>query len=141
MEESFYHLTVKGNDLKIYVRRFQELATLFPTMVPDSEKMIEVFIRELPRSIEWNVTASNPQTLEEANDIAHRLMDQDLALSSVLLATRWAIRPRTVETKGQPLEVICYQRQLLVMPVEKKGILQISAERPPTRMPREEPTC
>ncbi|GJX53344.1 reverse transcriptase domain-containing protein [Tanacetum coccineum] len=28
MEDEFYHLTVKGNDLKTYVRRFQELATL-----------------------------------------------------------------------------------------------------------------
>ncbi|GJT06745.1 putative reverse transcriptase domain-containing protein [Tanacetum coccineum] len=55
MEDEFYHLTVKGNDLKTYVRRFQELATLCPTMVPDSEKMMEVFIRGLPRSIEGNV--------------------------------------------------------------------------------------
>ncbi|GKF77590.1 hypothetical protein Tco_0230060, partial [Tanacetum coccineum] len=59
-EDEFYHLTVKGNDLKTYVRRFQELATLCPTMVPDSEKMIEVFIGGLPRSIEGNVTASKP---------------------------------------------------------------------------------
>ncbi|GJQ89644.1 putative reverse transcriptase domain-containing protein [Tanacetum coccineum] len=28
MEDEFYHLTVKGNDLKTYVRRFQELTTL-----------------------------------------------------------------------------------------------------------------
>ncbi|GKA45954.1 reverse transcriptase domain-containing protein, partial [Tanacetum coccineum] len=33
MENEFYHLIVKGNDLKTYVRRFQELATLCPTMV------------------------------------------------------------------------------------------------------------
>ncbi|GKB75182.1 reverse transcriptase domain-containing protein [Tanacetum coccineum] len=39
MEDEFYHLTVKGNDLKTYVRRFQELATLCPTMVPDQRKM------------------------------------------------------------------------------------------------------
>ncbi|GJU61758.1 reverse transcriptase domain-containing protein [Tanacetum coccineum] len=60
MEYEFYHLTVKGNDLKTYMRRFQELATLCPTMVPDSEKMMEVFIGGLPRSIEGNVTASKP---------------------------------------------------------------------------------
>ncbi|GKF41627.1 reverse transcriptase domain-containing protein, partial [Tanacetum coccineum] len=42
MEDEFYHLTMKGNDLKTYVRRFQELTTLCPTMVPDSEKMMEV---------------------------------------------------------------------------------------------------
>ncbi|GKA69854.1 hypothetical protein Tco_0775918 [Tanacetum coccineum] len=66
MEDKFYHLTVKGNDLKTYVRRFRKLETLCPTMVPYSEKMMEVFIKGLPRSIEGNVTASKPQTLEEA---------------------------------------------------------------------------
>ncbi|GJY63017.1 reverse transcriptase domain-containing protein [Tanacetum coccineum] len=76
MEDEFYHLTVKGNDLKTYVRIFQEFATLYPTMVPDSEKIIEIFIGELPRSIEGNVTTSKPQTLKEAINIAQRLMDQ-----------------------------------------------------------------
>ncbi|GKB15742.1 hypothetical protein Tco_0849665 [Tanacetum coccineum] len=58
--EEFYHLTMKGNDLKAYVRRCQELATLCPTMVSNSEKMMEVFIGGLPQSIEGNVTASKP---------------------------------------------------------------------------------
>ncbi|GJX44679.1 reverse transcriptase domain-containing protein [Tanacetum coccineum] len=70
------HKITWGNDLKTYVRRFKELETLCPTMVPDSEKMIEVFIGGLPRSIKGNVTASKPQTLEEAINIAQRLMDQ-----------------------------------------------------------------
>nr|GFC10245.1 reverse transcriptase domain-containing protein [Tanacetum cinerariifolium] len=73
MEDEFYHLTAKGNDLKTYVRRFQELATLCPTMVLDSKKMMEAFFEGLPRSIEWNVTASKPQTLKEAINIAQRL--------------------------------------------------------------------
>ncbi|GJU26021.1 hypothetical protein Tco_1164642 [Tanacetum coccineum] len=76
MEDEFYHLTGKGNDLKTYVRRFQELATLCPTMVPDSEKMIEIFIGGLPRSIKGNVTASKSQTQEESINIAQWLMDQ-----------------------------------------------------------------
>nr|GFB00998.1 reverse transcriptase domain-containing protein [Tanacetum cinerariifolium] len=33
---------------------------LCPTMVPDSEKLMEVFIEGLPRSIEGNVTALKP---------------------------------------------------------------------------------
>ncbi|GJT52650.1 reverse transcriptase domain-containing protein [Tanacetum coccineum] len=37
---------------------------------------MEVFIGGLPRSIEGNVTALKPQTLEEAITIAQRLMDQ-----------------------------------------------------------------
>ncbi|GJX09757.1 putative reverse transcriptase domain-containing protein [Tanacetum coccineum] len=52
MEDEFYNLTVKGNDLKTYIRRFQELAILCLNMVPNSEKLIEVFIGGLPRSIE-----------------------------------------------------------------------------------------
>ncbi|GJZ79566.1 hypothetical protein Tco_0644403 [Tanacetum coccineum] len=76
MEDEFYNLTVKGNDLKTYVRRFQEFAILCPTMVPNFEKLMEVFIGGLPRSIEGNVTALKPQTLEEAITITKRLMDQ-----------------------------------------------------------------
>ncbi|GKC37509.1 reverse transcriptase domain-containing protein [Tanacetum coccineum] len=50
----------------------QELAVLCPTMVPNSEKLIEVFIGGLPRSIEGNVNALKPQTLEEAITITQR---------------------------------------------------------------------
>ncbi|GJU34877.1 reverse transcriptase domain-containing protein [Tanacetum coccineum] len=72
MEEELYNLSVKGNDLKPYVRRFQELTTLCPNMVPNNEKLLEAFIGGLPRSIEGNVTASKPQTLEEAINISQR---------------------------------------------------------------------
>ncbi|GJZ36554.1 hypothetical protein Tco_0582745 [Tanacetum coccineum] len=60
MEDEFYNLNVKGNDLKPYIRIFQELAVICPNMVPNTEKLLEAFIRGLPRSIEGNVTASKP---------------------------------------------------------------------------------
>ncbi|GKB31043.1 putative reverse transcriptase domain-containing protein, partial [Tanacetum coccineum] len=74
MEDEFYNLTVKGNDLKTYIRRFQESTVLCPTMMPNSKKLMEVFIEGLPRSIEGNVTASKPQTLEEAITITQRTL-------------------------------------------------------------------
>ncbi|GJX55693.1 putative reverse transcriptase domain-containing protein [Tanacetum coccineum] len=78
MEDEFYNLTVKGNDLKTYIRRFQELAVLCPTMVPNSKKLIEVFIEGLPISI-----------LEAFPCVRNApCITQDLALSSVRLATR-----------------------------------------------------
>ncbi|GJR67132.1 reverse transcriptase domain-containing protein [Tanacetum coccineum] len=83
MEDEFYNLVVKGNDLKTYIRRFQELAVLCPNMVPNAKKLMEVFINGLSRSIEGNVTASKPQTLEEAINIAQRLMDQIIKHDSV----------------------------------------------------------
>nr|GEW04864.1 reverse transcriptase domain-containing protein [Tanacetum cinerariifolium] len=70
MEDKFYNLIVKGNDLKTYTRRFQELTILCSNMVPNTEKLMEAFIGGLPRSIEGNVTASKPHTLEEAINIA-----------------------------------------------------------------------
>nr|GEV79507.1 reverse transcriptase domain-containing protein [Tanacetum cinerariifolium] len=77
IEDEFYNLVVKGNDLKTYIRRFQEkLALLCPNMVPNSEKLMEVFIRRLPKSIEGNITTLKPQTLEESITITQRLMEQ-----------------------------------------------------------------
>nr|GEU66876.1 reverse transcriptase domain-containing protein [Tanacetum cinerariifolium] len=83
MEDDFYNLVVKGNDLKTYARRFQELATLCLNMVPNNEKLMEVFIGGLPQSIEGTVTASKPQTLEEVINIAQRLLNQVLKHGSV----------------------------------------------------------
>ncbi|GJT16584.1 putative reverse transcriptase domain-containing protein [Tanacetum coccineum] len=54
MKDELYNLTVKGNDLKSYVRRFQKLAVLCSNMVPNTEKLLEAFIGGLPRSIEGN---------------------------------------------------------------------------------------
>nr|GEV41494.1 hypothetical protein [Tanacetum cinerariifolium] len=60
MEDEFYNLVVKGNDIKTYARRFQELATLCPNMVPNNKNLMEVFIGGLPQRIEGTVTASKP---------------------------------------------------------------------------------
>nr|GEU60111.1 reverse transcriptase domain-containing protein [Tanacetum cinerariifolium] len=46
MEEELYNMIVKGNDLKTYFRRFQELTVLCPNMVPNTEKNLEAFIKE-----------------------------------------------------------------------------------------------
>ncbi|GKD72965.1 hypothetical protein Tco_1331247, partial [Tanacetum coccineum] len=51
----------------------------------------------LPRSIEGNVTASKPQTLEEAINIAQRLMDQIIKHDSVQEAND---RKQKLEDKG-----------------------------------------
>ncbi|GJS22696.1 reverse transcriptase domain-containing protein [Tanacetum coccineum] len=67
MEDEFYGLIVKGNDLKTYIKRFQELAILCPNMVPNSEKLMEAFIGGLPQSIEGNVNAASSSFAVEVN--------------------------------------------------------------------------
>ncbi|GJY64673.1 hypothetical protein Tco_0466133 [Tanacetum coccineum] len=58
---------------------------------------MEAFIGGLPRSIEVNVTTSKPQTLEEAINIAHRLMDQIIKHDYVQEAND---HKRKLEAKG-----------------------------------------
>ncbi|GKA12954.1 hypothetical protein Tco_0692500 [Tanacetum coccineum] len=165
MEDEIYHLTVKGNDLKTYVRRFQELATLCPTMVPDSKKMMEVFIGGLPQSIEGNyqVITNESLTTEELSTTTTTIVTPTPTTATIITnynrtEDRKPSGPCTAKCntcnkvghltkvlqkpKGSHWKVnLGTSDKLLVMPVERKGIMQISAERPPTTMPREEPTC
>ncbi|GKG12343.1 hypothetical protein Tco_0346580, partial [Tanacetum coccineum] len=86
--------TGKGNDLKPYVRRFQELTVLCPNMVPNNDKLLEAFIGGLPRSIEGNFTASKPQTLEEAIKKAN---------GSTPAATTTTATPTIAKTEGKKM--------------------------------------
>ncbi|PWA91685.1 reverse transcriptase domain-containing protein [Artemisia annua] len=76
LETEFYDLKVKNYDIETYIRRFQELKALCPSMVPDFDKEIEAFLKGLPRSIKGDVTSSNPQTLDAAIVITQKLMAQ-----------------------------------------------------------------
>ncbi|GJV31110.1 putative reverse transcriptase domain-containing protein [Tanacetum coccineum] len=58
--------------IKKYCPRTEELAVLCPTMVPNSKKLMEVFIGGLPRSIEGNVTAIMPQNIRGTITITQR---------------------------------------------------------------------
>ncbi|GJW07589.1 putative reverse transcriptase domain-containing protein [Tanacetum coccineum] len=61
IEKELYNLIVKGNDLKPYVRRFQELMVLCPNMVPNNDKLLEAFI---------GVTTKESLTTKELSTIA-----------------------------------------------------------------------
>ncbi|GJW33803.1 putative reverse transcriptase domain-containing protein [Tanacetum coccineum] len=78
METELWNLTVKGNDLTTYTRRFQELALLCTRMVPDEEDKFERFIGGLPDNIQGNVIAAEPTRLQDAIRVANNLMDQKL---------------------------------------------------------------
>ncbi|GJV45814.1 reverse transcriptase domain-containing protein [Tanacetum coccineum] len=60
MEDEFYNLVVKGNDLKTYARRFQELAKpLCPNWFQILDNLLEVFIGDCPKD-GGTVTVSKP---------------------------------------------------------------------------------
>ncbi|GJT83884.1 hypothetical protein Tco_1058226 [Tanacetum coccineum] len=99
MEAEFYGLTVNGMILQeLPLEDFHELAFLMSKhRCKLLEKLIEAFIGGLPQSIEGNVTASKPQTLEEATNIAHRLMDQIIKRNSVQETNMITMKDRMIE--------------------------------------------
>nr|GEW89967.1 putative reverse transcriptase domain-containing protein [Tanacetum cinerariifolium] len=78
METELWNLTVKGNDLTAYTRRFQELVLLCTIMVLDEEEIVERFIGGLPKNIQENVITAEPTRLQDSIRIANNLMDQKL---------------------------------------------------------------
>nr|GEY26272.1 putative reverse transcriptase domain-containing protein [Tanacetum cinerariifolium]GEY33729.1 putative reverse transcriptase domain-containing protein [Tanacetum cinerariifolium] len=83
-------------------------------MVPNTEKLMEVFIGGLPQSIEGTVTAIKPQTLEESINIAQMLMDQiikhdttyDIEMANGnLVVTNTVIQGYTLTLLNQPFEI------------------------------------
>nr|GEZ73241.1 hypothetical protein [Tanacetum cinerariifolium] len=102
METELWNLTVKGNDLTAYTRRFQELILLCTRMVPDEEDIVERFIGGLPDNIQGNVIATNPARLQDAIRIANQLMDKKLqgyAARSAKNKRRMESNPR--DNRGQ----------------------------------------
>ncbi|GKE05269.1 putative ribonuclease H-like domain-containing protein [Tanacetum coccineum] len=138
MEDEFYNLVVKGNDLKTYARRFQELAILCPNMAPKTKKLMEVFIKGLPRSIEGNVTASKPQTLDEAITITQRLMDHNGVAERKNRTLIEASRTMLVDSKlpttfwSEVVNTACYVlNRVLVIKPHNKTPYELIRGRPP----------
>ncbi|GJV08358.1 hypothetical protein Tco_1346014 [Tanacetum coccineum] len=71
-----WNLKVKGTNLTAYNQRFQELIFLCPEMVPNTDRLLERYIKGLPLNIKGNVTSSKPVDLHEAIEMDQGLMYQ-----------------------------------------------------------------
>nr|GEZ82805.1 reverse transcriptase domain-containing protein [Tanacetum cinerariifolium] len=76
MEGELWNLRFKEMDISSYTTRFNELAILYPGMVPTERKKVEAYIRGLSKNIKGEVTSSGPATLSKAVRMAHTLMEQ-----------------------------------------------------------------
>ncbi|GJR32866.1 reverse transcriptase domain-containing protein [Tanacetum coccineum] len=76
MENDLWNLKVKGTNLTTYNQRFQELILLCPEMVPNTDRLLECYIKGLPLNIKGNVTSSKLVDLHEAIEMAQGLMYQ-----------------------------------------------------------------
>ncbi|GKE42154.1 hypothetical protein Tco_1469438, partial [Tanacetum coccineum] len=111
-----------------------ELATLCPTMVPDSKKMMEVFIGRL-----LEVTKHTP--VQVSSNPNESLTKKELSTTTTTTATPTTATIITNHNRTEDRKPSGLMLPPQLKTIERKGIMQISAERPPTTMPREKPTC
>ncbi|GJR72927.1 reverse transcriptase domain-containing protein [Tanacetum coccineum] len=75
-----------------YTQRFQELALLYPKMVPDEEEKVERYIWGILDSIQGNVTSSRPVRLQDAVNLANSLMNQKVRVFAARQAkNKWRL--------------------------------------------------
>ncbi|GKE48669.1 reverse transcriptase domain-containing protein [Tanacetum coccineum] len=118
MEDEFYHLTVKGNDLKTHNRRQETFRAYAATPTENNG-----YTRNRPLCKECTLHHIGPCTVKcnTCNKVGHLTKN---------CRNKWPATGRNL----LPVTVTYHA-------YGEKGIMQISAERPPTTMPREEPTC
>ncbi|GJZ94161.1 putative reverse transcriptase domain-containing protein [Tanacetum coccineum] len=76
LEVELWELKVKGTDVIGYNQRFQELALLCGRMFPEESDKIEKYVGGLPDMIHGSVVASKPKTMQEATEMAIKVMDK-----------------------------------------------------------------
>ncbi|GJZ10901.1 putative reverse transcriptase domain-containing protein [Tanacetum coccineum] len=101
METELWNLSVKGNDLTAYTRRFQELVLFCTRMVPSEEDIVERFVGGLPDNIQRNVIAAEPTKLQDVILIANNLMDQKLKGYARSAKNKRRLESNPRDTRGQ----------------------------------------
>ncbi|GJT98550.1 hypothetical protein Tco_1094068 [Tanacetum coccineum] len=78
LEAELWNLKVKGTDVIGYNQCFEELALLCVRMFPEESDKIKRYVGGLPDMIHGSVVASKPKTMQEAIEIATKLMDNKI---------------------------------------------------------------
>nr|GEX70039.1 putative reverse transcriptase domain-containing protein [Tanacetum cinerariifolium] len=67
-----------GTDVAAYTQRFQEQALMCTKFLSDETEKVDKYISGLPDNIHGNVMSARPKTLDDAIELANKLMDQKL---------------------------------------------------------------
>nr|GFB62545.1 hypothetical protein [Tanacetum cinerariifolium] len=113
LEIELWNLKVKGNDVRGYTHRFQELDLMCTKFISNETEKVDKYISGLPDNIQGNVMAARPKTLDDAIELANDLMDQKLRT----YAERQAENKRKLDNNHQA------QQQLL----KKQNVAQAYA--------------
>ncbi|GJX55686.1 reverse transcriptase domain-containing protein [Tanacetum coccineum] len=97
LEAKLWNLKVKGTDVIGYNQCFQELALLCVKMFPEESEKIERYVGGLPNMIHGNIIASKLKTMQEAVEMATKLMDKKVST----IAERQAKNKRKFENTSR----------------------------------------
>ncbi|GJW29320.1 putative reverse transcriptase domain-containing protein [Tanacetum coccineum] len=73
-----WNLKVKGNDVRAYTERFQELTLKCTKFVANETEKVDKYIGGLPDNIYRNVKSAKDHDIDETIELANDLMDQKL---------------------------------------------------------------
>nr|GFC95224.1 reverse transcriptase domain-containing protein [Tanacetum cinerariifolium] len=76
LKSELWNLRVKSNDVGSYNQRFQELALLCVRLFLEEADKIERYVGGLPDVIHGSVVALRPKTMQEAIEMANKLIDK-----------------------------------------------------------------
>ncbi|GKA74248.1 putative reverse transcriptase domain-containing protein [Tanacetum coccineum] len=107
LKVELWELKVKGTDVIGYNQCFQELALLCGRMFPEESDMIEKYVIGLPNMIHGSVVASKPKTMQEATEMAIKVMDKRIRT----FADRQTENKRKPDNNQQPHQQHQNQRQ------------------------------
>ncbi|GJW76450.1 retrotransposon protein, putative, ty1-copia subclass [Tanacetum coccineum] len=148
MKEELYNLTVKGNDLKPYVRRFQELTILCPNMVQTPRNSWKLSSGDYLKALKEIRTFNNNNNSRSNNNYRNtntnnRYNNHQLQQNRRQEAVRaYAVTPsgnNRMRNKKPATVVINSSDKYLSYLLEKMGIYK-SVRKGQTSMPREEHT-
>ncbi|GKD74867.1 putative reverse transcriptase domain-containing protein [Tanacetum coccineum] len=86
LEDELRHLKLRDMNIAAYTERFNELALLYPDVVPNEKKKVELYIKGFPEIIKGETTSSRPTMLNEAVHMAHTLMEQKIQAKNERIA-------------------------------------------------------
>ncbi|GJX76810.1 reverse transcriptase domain-containing protein [Tanacetum coccineum] len=107
LEVELWELKVKGTNVIGYNQCFQELALLCGRMFPEESDKIEKYVGGLPDMIHGNVVASKPKTIQEATEMAIKVMDKRIRT----FADRQTENKRKQDNNQQPQQQHQNKRQ------------------------------
>nr|GFB84306.1 hypothetical protein [Tanacetum cinerariifolium] len=126
LEDKLRYLKLMDMNIATYTKRFNELALLYPDVVPNEKKKVKLYIKGLPEIIKGETNSSRPVTLNEAVRMAHALMEQKIQAKNERI-TEGLKRKWENNNQGNKNNNNSHNRELLLNVTVMEDVILINA--------------